>query len=43
MHLPFVNLGAKFQPNSFDAHHAGLEISIDFGPENMWQYVGNLD
>ena len=22
MHLPFVNLGAKFQPNSFDAHRA---------------------
>ena len=21
----------------------GLEISIDFGPENMWQYVANLD
>ena len=21
----------------------GLEISIDFGPENMWQYVVNLD
>ena len=20
IHLPFVNLGAKFQPNSFDAH-----------------------
>ena len=20
MHLPFVNLGAKFQPNSFDVH-----------------------
>ena len=21
----------------------GLEISVDFGPENMWQYVANLD
>ena len=21
MHLPFVNLGAKSQPNSFDAYH----------------------
>ena len=20
-----------------------LEISIDFGPENMWQYIANLD
>ena len=23
--------------------NTGLEISIDFGPENMWQYVANLD
>ena len=22
---------------------AGLEISTDFGPENMWQYVANLE
>ena len=24
MHLPFVNLGTKFQPHSFDAHRVEM-------------------